>query len=158
MKFTSFPFVSTIRLGIKSLMLHKLRSVLTMLGIIFGVCSVIAMLAIGEGASYQAQEEIKKLGSQNIIIRSLKPVDDANRANASRSSSLEYGLTYDDGARIQAHRPRRRPRACPFASFARMSVSPETASPARSWEPSPPTGISLAWTSSKAVSLRRQMS
>ena len=105
MKLTSFPFVSTIRLGIKSLMLHKLRSVLTMLGIIFGVCSVIAMLAIGEGASYQAQEEIKKLGSQNIIIRSLKPVDDANRANSSRSSSLEYGLTYDDGARIQGTVP-----------------------------------------------------
>jgi len=46
---------------------------LTMLGIIFGVCSVIAMLAIGEGASYEAQQAIKKLGSQNIIVRSLKP-------------------------------------------------------------------------------------
>ena len=44
-----FQFVSTVRLGIKSLLLHKLRSVLTMLGIIFGVCSVIGMLAIGEG-------------------------------------------------------------------------------------------------------------
>jgi len=105
MKLTSFPFFSTIRLGIKSLLLHKLRSVLTMLGIIFGVCSVIAMLAIGEGASYQAQEEIKKLGSQNIILRSLKPVDDANRADAGRGTSLEYGLTYDDGARIQATVP-----------------------------------------------------
>jgi putative ABC transport system permease protein len=76
-----------------------------MLGIIFGVCSVIAMLAIGEGASYQAQEEIKKLGSQNIILRSLKPVDDENRSNAGRNSSLEYGLTYEDGARIQATVP-----------------------------------------------------
>ena len=75
----SFQFVSTVRLGVKSLMLHKLRSVLTMLGIIFGVCSVIAMLAIGEGASYEAQQAIKKLGSQNIIIRSLKPPDDAGR-------------------------------------------------------------------------------
>ena len=68
-----FQFLSTVRLGIKSLMLHKLRSVLTMLGIIFGVCSVIAMLAIGEGASYEAQEAIKKLGSQNIILRSVPP-------------------------------------------------------------------------------------
>ena len=56
----SYQFIITVRLGIKSLMLHKLRSSLTMLGIIFGVCSVIAMLAIGEGASYEAQEAIKK--------------------------------------------------------------------------------------------------
>ena len=49
-----------VRLGIKSLWLHKLRSLLTVLGIVFGVCSVIAMLAIGEGASFEAQEQIKK--------------------------------------------------------------------------------------------------
>src|SRR5437762_13673531 len=59
----------TVRLGVKSLWLHKLRSLLTALGIVFGVCSVIAMLAIGEGASYAAQEEIKTLGSQNIILQ-----------------------------------------------------------------------------------------
>ena len=63
-------FIRVIQIGIKSLMLHKMRSLLTMLGIIFGVCSVIAMLAIGEGASYEAQEAIRKLGSRNIIIRS----------------------------------------------------------------------------------------
>ncbi|MGA0408767.1 MAG: ABC transporter permease, partial [Limisphaerales bacterium] len=55
--------MSTVQLGIKTLLLHKLRSGLTMLGIIFGVCSVIAMLAIGEGASFEAQERIKALGS-----------------------------------------------------------------------------------------------
>jgi len=101
----SFQFLSTVRLGVKSLMLHKLRSVLTMLGIIFGVCSVIAMLAIGEGASYEAQEAIKKLGSQNIILRSLKPPDDAKQASFGRGSALEYGLTYDDGSRIQSTIP-----------------------------------------------------
>ncbi len=101
----SFQFLSTVRLGVKSLMLHKLRSVLTMLGIIFGVCSVIAMLAIGEGASYEAQEAIKKLGSQNIILRSLKPPDDAKQAGFGRGSALEYGLTYDDGSRIQSTIP-----------------------------------------------------
>ena len=63
-------FIRVIQIGIKSLMLHKMRSLLTMMGIIFGVCSVIAMLAIGEGASYEAQEAIRKLGSRNIIIRS----------------------------------------------------------------------------------------
>src|ERR1043165_2723022 len=91
----------TIQLGIKSLMLHKMRSVLTMLGIIFGVCSVIAMLAIGEGASYEAQAAIKKLGSENIILRSIKPPEDTQASGRSRSFAVEYGLTYDDGARIQ---------------------------------------------------------
>ena len=101
----SLQFVTTVRLGVKSLMLHKMRSVLTMLGIIFGVWSVIAMLAIGEGASYEAQQAIKKLGSQNIIIRSLKPPEDAKQSGSGRNLGLEYGLTYDDGARIQSTIP-----------------------------------------------------
>ena len=101
----SLQFITTVRLGVKSLMLHKLRSVLTMLGIIFGVCSVIAMLAIGEGASYEAQQAIKKLGSQNIIIRSLKPPEDAKMSGLGRGIALEYGLTYDDGSRIKSTIP-----------------------------------------------------
>ena len=102
-------FISALGLGIKSLMLHKLRSGLTMLGIIFGVCSVIAMLAIGEGASYAAQEAIKKLGSNNIIIRSLKPAEQSRQQSAGgggmRGMQLKYGLTYDDGSRLQATIP-----------------------------------------------------
>ena len=100
----SFQFTSTVRLGFKSLLLHKLRTVLTMLGIIFGVCSVIAMLAIGEGASYEAQEAIKRLGSQNIILRSIKPPEDAKQSG-SGAANMEYGLTYDDGSRIQSTIP-----------------------------------------------------
>src|SRR5436190_6964963 len=95
----------TVQLGVKSLLLHKLRTILTMLGIIFGVCSVIAMLAIGEGASYEAQEAIKKLGSQNIIIRSVKPPEDAKGSGSGRSMMIDYGLTYQDGARIQSTVP-----------------------------------------------------
>ena len=49
----TYEFLSTVRLGAKSLMLHKLRSGLTMLGVVFGVASVIAMLAVGEGASQE---------------------------------------------------------------------------------------------------------
>jgi putative ABC transport system permease protein len=99
--------ISTVRLGIKSLLLHKLRSMLTMLGIIFGVCSVIAMLAIGEGASYEAQEAIKRLGSDNIILRSIKPSEDAKQASmgGGRGTALDYGLTYEDGARLQSTIP-----------------------------------------------------
>jgi putative ABC transport system permease protein len=101
----AFQFTVILRLGVKSLMLHKLRSALTMLGIIFGVCSVISMLAIGEGASYEAQEAIKKLGSANIILRSVKPPDDVRQAGMGRGSALDYGLTYLDGARIQTTIP-----------------------------------------------------
>jgi len=105
---SGFQFASTVRLGVKSLMLHKLRSALTMLGIIFGVCSVIAMLAIGEGASYEAQEAIKKLGSNNILLRSLKPPEQARQQTGGgpgRGMQLKYGLTYQDGARLQSTIP-----------------------------------------------------
>ena len=56
-------------IGIEGLKVHKLRSVLTMLGIIFGVAAVIAMLSIGEGAKREALEKFKALGVNNIIIR-----------------------------------------------------------------------------------------
>ncbi len=97
----------TMQVGIKSLLLHKLRSALTMLGIIFGVCSVIAMLAIGEGASYEAQQAIKKLGSNNVLIRAFKPPDDtkATSSASGRGSVIEYGLTYKDASRIQSTIP-----------------------------------------------------
>jgi len=103
----SYQLASTIRLGVKSLLLHKLRSALTMLGIIFGVCSVIAMLAIGEGASYEAQEAIKKLGSNNILLRSVKPPEQARAQSGGgpRGMQLKYGLTYLDGARLQSTIP-----------------------------------------------------
>jgi putative ABC transport system permease protein len=89
----------TVRLGIKSLLLHKLRSLLTTLGVLFGVSSVIAMLAIGEGASAEAQEQIKQLGSQNIILRSVKPPDDV--ASDSTSRLISYGLLHQDFDRVR---------------------------------------------------------
>jgi putative ABC transport system permease protein len=95
-----------VRLGFKSLWLHRLRSFLTLLGIVFGVCSVIAMLAIGEGASHQAQEQIKSLGSQNIILRSIKPPEDEKvSTSSSQSYVISYGLTYTDVSRMRATIP-----------------------------------------------------
>lgn len=88
-----------ISLGINNLMLHKLRSFLTMLGVVFGVGSVIAMLAVGEGASKEALDQIRKLGSQNILINSIKPVEDETASNT-RSMLNMYGLLYDDETRI----------------------------------------------------------
>lgn len=90
----------TIRLGVRSLLLHKLRSLLTTLGVLFGVSSVIAMLAIGEGASEEAQDQIRRLGSQNVILRSIKPPEDPVSGNQQTRVS-SYGLTQADLARVE---------------------------------------------------------
>jgi putative ABC transport system permease protein len=91
-----------IALGIENLLLHKLRSFLTMLGVVFGVGSVVAMLSVGEGASKNALEQIKKVGSNNIIITSMKSVEEENTTNQSSSFMSVYGLKYADNARIAA--------------------------------------------------------
>jgi putative ABC transport system permease protein len=80
--------------------MHRLRSTLTALGIIFGVSSVIAMLAIGEGASQQAQEQIARLGSLNIIVKTIKPQEDQG-ATTQEQTMVEYGLTYVDAERFR---------------------------------------------------------
>lgn len=90
-----------IRLGIKNLMLHKMRSLLTMLGVVFGVASVIAMLSVGEGASRQALDQIRKLGSNLIIASSVKPAADESSGVQQNSRMLIYGLLHDDQRRIE---------------------------------------------------------
>ena len=65
-----------IQLGIKSLLLHPLRSSLTVLGIFIGVTSVIWLLAISEGISRAAQKQIEDLGVTNIILRSILPSEE----------------------------------------------------------------------------------
>ena len=61
--------LETFLLGLKNLRLHKLRSLLTALGIIFGVAAVIIMVAIGEGTKQAALEQIQQLGANNILVR-----------------------------------------------------------------------------------------
>jgi putative ABC transport system permease protein len=90
----------TVKLGLKSLWMHRLRSALTTLGIVFGVSSVIAMLAIGEGASREAQEAIARLGSQNLIIETVEPPQE--RADTGQSNRVRvYGLGYKDAEAIR---------------------------------------------------------
>ncbi len=95
-----YRFKRTVKLGVKSLWMHRLRSTLTTLGIIFGVASVIAMLAIGEGASQDAQEQIARLGSRNVIIKTVKPPEEQD-ASGESSTMLDYGLTYSDAERFR---------------------------------------------------------
>jgi len=93
-----------VQLGIKNLLLHKLRTLLTMLGMVFGVGSVIAMLSVGEGASKEALEQIQKLGSNNIIVTSMKPVEETTSGSANSRLSM-YGLLYADEKRISETYP-----------------------------------------------------
>lgn len=89
-------------LGLHSLTVHKARSALTAMGIIFGVWSVIVMLAINEGASYQAQMYLRELGSNNIIIESVKP---AGNDDAEQQWVSAYGLNGADVRRMKHNIP-----------------------------------------------------
>jgi putative ABC transport system permease protein len=82
-------FFRTFQLGIKSLWLHPMRSLLTVLGIFIGVASVIWLLAIGEGISQVAQKQIEGLGALNIIVRSVKP---PSEATSGFTGPVPYGL------------------------------------------------------------------
>jgi len=94
-----WPFI---KLGLTDVWRHKTRSFLTMLGMVFGVGSVIAMLAVGEGASQQALDSIKRLGSENIMVMSVKPSEDeGSSTGAQRGRLAVYGLLYDDENRIK---------------------------------------------------------
>ncbi|UCC21894.1 MAG: ABC transporter permease [Planctomycetota bacterium] len=95
-----FRLKHIVRLGAKSLWMHRLRSILTTLGIVFGVCSVIAMLAIGEGASQAAQQAIAQLGSTNLIVETVRPPEEKTDTGGGQFID-EYGLTYDDAESIR---------------------------------------------------------
>ncbi len=88
-------------LGLRDLRAHKLRSLLTALGVIFGVAAVICMLSIGEGASAERLEQIRLLGSHNIILRSIEPPR-SQQVGKSEQTIKKYGITRLDVERLEA--------------------------------------------------------
>jgi len=84
----------------EGLLAHKLRSVLTMLGIVFGIAAVIAMTAITEGGKQQQLEQIRRIGLNNIQVRALD-LDGARLTRARRANP--DGLSLDDLAAIREH-------------------------------------------------------
>ena len=115
--------VPDLLLGWQNLMLHKLRSLLTMLGMIFGVGAVVAMLSITAGAQRAAMSYIDLLGVNNIIIEA-KEAADRNELQARRA--ISPGLTFRDYRAIsetvqgiEAITPRKR--------FKPLKVLPKTA-------------------------------
>ena len=103
-----------VSMSLRSLMLHKLRSLLTVLGLVLGVASVIIMLSIAEGAGREAQRRIESLGINNVVVRSVKPPQDDRQEQ--RQRLLEYGLTYDDMRRIRDTLPNVQ-QIAPFREF-----------------------------------------
>lgn len=92
--------LAMLQTSMRGVFMHKLRSMLTVLGLVFGVASVIVMLAVAEGASQTAQRQIAALGVKNIIVRSVKPTTSESDINY-RAYEQAYGVTYDDLQRIR---------------------------------------------------------
>jgi putative ABC transport system permease protein len=84
-------------LALRSLWLHKLRSFLSVLGIIIGTGAVIALMAFGKGSMQDALEDIARMGATNVIVRSEKPPEDSS--SQQRRVAI-YGLTWGDYERF----------------------------------------------------------
>jgi putative ABC transport system permease protein len=84
-------------LALRSLWLHKLRSFLSVLGIIIGTLAVITLMAFGEGSMQDALEDIARMGATNIIVRSEKPPEDSSTQQ--RRIAI-FGLTWSDFQRF----------------------------------------------------------
>jgi putative ABC transport system permease protein len=97
-------FLQTVQLGLKSLLLQKLRAGLAALGIFIGTTTVIWLVAMGEGVSHRAQQQIMELGATNIIVRSKEP-NLGGDAQDSSSRVKTYGLLRDDYRRIVSNIP-----------------------------------------------------
>jgi len=82
------PGLVLVRLGLRSLMLHKLRSGLSVLGVVFGVAAVVAMSSVGEGARRQTLAQIEALGIDTVTVRT-SPADDQESAGGLRIADAD---------------------------------------------------------------------
>jgi putative ABC transport system permease protein len=94
-----FKINDVVRLGLSSLTLHPGRSVLTSLGILIGVLSIIVMLSVNRGAAEKAQAELRQMGARNLLIQSVRPPQEETGAAQDRGA-LSYGLTHLDAKRL----------------------------------------------------------
>ncbi len=115
-------FLPELWMGLASLLGHKLRSLLTMLGMIFGVGAVVAMLSITEGAKEEIIRYIDLLGVNNIIVEANQAVD---RDTLLAIRQLSPGLSFRDFRAIEANTPNIHAMS-PRKSFTPVSVLPPT--------------------------------
>src|SRR5918911_5379761 len=116
-------YLPELQMGLASLLVHKLRSGLTMLGMIFGVGAVVAMLSITSGAQKEMMSYIDLLGVNNIIIEAKEAVDrnelQARRAVSPGLSFRDYRAIMENVPGIDSATPRKR--------FKPQKVLPKTA-------------------------------
>src|ERR1700689_3031988 len=99
-------------LGMQNLLAHGLRSLLTMLGMIFGVAAVVAMLSIGAGARQQVMALIEQMGVHNLIVQAKETTEwQAHQKIRKLSPGLsfqDYRVIRDDVSDVLAGTPRKR--------------------------------------------------
>ena len=93
--------LASMRIALRALRINKLRSALTMLGIIIGVAAVITMIAVGSGAQAQIENQIKGLGTNLIILMPGSSTSGGVRMGAGSRNTL----TEEDGYAIQRDVP-----------------------------------------------------
>src|SRR5580693_3611376 len=82
-----------VQLGLQNLLLHRLRSLLTMLGMIFGVAAVVSMLSIGAGARQKVMALIEQMGVRNLIVEAKETTEwQAHQ----KMRKISPGLTFQD--------------------------------------------------------------
>src|SRR5256714_11803452 len=105
-------WIPDLRLGLENLLLHRLRSLLTMLGMIFGVAAVVSMLAIGAGARQKVMALIEQMGVHNLIVEAKETTEwQAHQKMRRISPGLtfqDYRVIRDDVGDIVAATPRKR--------------------------------------------------
>ncbi|MCX6138565.1 MAG: ABC transporter permease [Ignavibacteriales bacterium] len=116
-------FVQSLSIAVEAITHNKLRAILTSLGIVFGVGSVISMLAVGTGAEQEILEQMKLLGANNIIITPVVEqeegkVTDEDASKKKEKKKFSPGLTLQDGRSIQ--------KTLPFVDFISPEVVVET--------------------------------
>jgi putative ABC transport system permease protein len=128
-------------IAVEAIFANKIKSLLTALGIIFGVAAVISMLAIGNGAEQEILEQIKLVGVNNIIITPILKTDQAT-SNDAKSSTTEgnqlagsknkfsKGLTLLDASSIKSIIPTVQD-VCPIITFNYSAILHDISSPVK---------------------------
>ncbi len=131
-----------VQIAIEAIIANKVKSLLTALGIIFGVAAVISMLAIGNGAEQEILEQIKMVGVNNIIVTPILQADqassnDAKAGSASESNQLNggkkkfsKGLTLNDAISIKQIIPTVQD-VCPIITFNYTAILHDISSPVK---------------------------
>jgi putative ABC transport system permease protein len=105
-------WVPDLRMGLENLLAHRLRSLLTMLGMIFGVAAVVSMLSIGAGARQKVMALIEQMGVHNLIVEAKETTEwQAHTKIRQISPGLtlqDYRIIQDDVGDIAASTPRKR--------------------------------------------------